>query len=144
MIEGIGHAVYPPPAEISQLATQLTDAMANEDQGALVEIQSKLEVAMSAYLETAPVGAMLFVVLAWIGSAFFGGLAAAATAPVTRLPMALFIGIIDVFGIMTVSLQFKHPVWMPVIGMVGAILMSLLAGWLVSRRIRSTAPEPAA
>ena len=54
--------------------------------------------------------------------------------------MAVFIGIIDVMSIMVVTSQYAHPIWMPVVGVVGAIIMSLLAGMLVSRMTRPKAP----
>ena len=142
-IEAIGASMYPPPAEISTLTIELTNAAANRDQAALENIQARLEVAMSAYLESAPVITLLFIVFAWVAAAFFGGLAAAGTTPVLRIPMAVFIGIIDVMSIMVVTSQYSHPIWMPVVGVVGAIIMSLLAGMLVARMTRPKAPVTA-
>ena len=134
-IERIGAAVYPPPSELNTLSIELADAISSQDQDALAEVQTKLADAMSAYMKSAPIGALLFVVFAWVAAAFAGGLVAAAVAPVLKAPMAIFIGLLDVMGIMMVSLQFKHPVWMPIVGMIGALVVSLLAGWMVTRRV---------
>ena len=47
-IQAIGASMYPPPAEISTLTIELTNAAANRDQAALENIQARFEVAMSA------------------------------------------------------------------------------------------------
>ena len=57
--------------------------------------------------------------------------------------MAIFIGIIDVLSILLVTSQFRHPISMPVVGVVGAIIMSLLAGMLVVNITRPKAPVTA-
>ena len=142
-IEAVNASIYPPPTEIITLTSELAVADANRDQAALESAKSRLEPAMSAYLESAPMASLLFIVFAWVAAAFFSGLAAAGTTPVLRIPMAIFIGIIDVLSILLVTSQFTHPIWMPVVGVVGAIIMSLLAGMLVVNITRPKAPVTA-
>ena len=127
-IEAFGQYLYPPPAEITELTTQLPEAFKLQDQEALDEIRLKLDAAMSTYFNSAPVGALLFVMFAWIAAAFFGGLVAAGVAPMFKIPMAIFIGFIDVMGILVVALQIDYPIWMPIGGMVGGLAMSWVAG----------------
>ena len=133
-VERFGQWMYPPSPEVAELATQLTAAVKVQDQAALLEIKPKLDAAMSTYFNSAPVGALLFVVFAWIASAFFGGLVAAKVSPVLKVQMAIFIGFIDVMGIVMVTLQIKYPIWMPIVGIVGALAMSWFAGMRVAGR----------
>lgn len=135
-IEAIGQRLYPPSAEVTDFSIQITDAARRQDQAAILEIRPKLDAAMSTYLQTAPLGALVFVVFAWIASAFLGGLVAAGVAPVLKVPMAIFIGFMDVSGIVLVTLQLKHPIWMPIVGMVGALALAWLAGWWQANRAR--------
>ena len=145
-IEWIGHQTYPVPETITDLQTAIGTAMSEgrlDDAGRLGE---ELEAAMSAYAQTAPTGALLFVVFAWISGAFLGGGIAAALAPFLRVVMALAIALLDVAGIVMMTSQIPHPAWMPIAGIGGSLIAGLLAGLLVSamRRPRRAASRPAA
>lgn len=135
-IEAIGHRAYPVPAPITELGEAYGKAMLSGDDAETARIGEALSAEMGAYLETAPVGALLFVVFAWTVGAFLGGGIAAVTAPFVRVPMALAIGLADVAGIVLTTSMLPHPLWMPIAGIGGAVVASLLAGLLVAKTRR--------
>lgn len=140
-IQAIGHQAYPVPPAITDLSEAYGQAMLSGDQAEVARIGEALSAEMGTYLETAPIGALLFVVFAWIAGAFLGGGIAAVTAPFARVPMALAIGLADVAAIVLVTSQLPHPLWMPIAGIGGAVIASLLAGLVVSKMRR---PSPQA
>ncbi len=130
-IEWLGHRTYPVPESIVDLQAAIGSAVSEgrlDDAGRLGQ---DLKEAMGAYAETAPTGALLFVVFAWIAGAFLGGGIAAVIAPFLRVPMALLIAALDVAGILFMVSQVPHPIWMPIAGVGGSLVAGLLAGRLV-------------
>lgn len=101
LVEFAGHAVFPPPA-----GQDMRDPAA-----------------VTAYLATAPVGAMLFVVAGWFAGALAGGLGAATIA---RWPAAAWIiaGLIALAGIYNAT-QIPAPLWMQA----ATVLAPALGGW---------------
>ena len=145
-IEWIGHQTYPVPEAITELQAAIGTAMSEgrlDDAGRLGE---DLKAEMGIYAETAPTGALLFVVFAWIAGAFLGGGIAAAITPFLRVPMAMVIALLDVAGIVVMTSQIPHPTWMPIAGVGGSLVAGLLAGMLVSamRGPKRPAPKPKA
>ncbi len=141
-VEAVGHLVYPQPPEFAEIGARMSDAMASRDQAALERSQVDLAKAMAAYVETAPTGAFVFVVVAWITGAFVGGGVAAVITPWGRRTAAMLVGLADVAAILLVSWLIPGPAWMPVVGVVGTLIAAFMAGSLVvsMSRPRPTAP----
>ncbi|RPG13607.1 MAG: hypothetical protein CBB69_013045 [Phycisphaera sp. TMED9] len=142
-LEAIGHAVYPPPADIVALSKAHGEAMVSGDPERYEQASLELAPAVEAWLATAPIGPLLAVVIAWVGGGLLGSLAAAAVATAGRMWFSLLIGAVDVIGILMATDQFSHPTWMPVLGILGVILASLLAGRLMTRGRSAPALAPA-
>lgn len=132
-VQSIGHRSYPMPAVIGELGDAFGKAVLAGDQEEMARLNEEISAETAKYLETAPTGALLFVVFAWIAGAFLGGGIAAAVAPFLRIPMALAIGLADAAGIVLTTSMLPHPLWMPILGIGGAIVASLLAGFIVPR-----------
>ena len=104
LIEMVGHSVYPPPPNLN---------FADAD-------------AMRAYTSTLPIGALLFVVGAWIVATLCGTFAACKIG--TAKPV-IFAGVVG--GIMLIAtaanlIMIPHPLWFSIFGIVGIIV----AAWL--------------
>lgn len=111
-IEALGHIVYPVPAGLDF---------------------SKPE-KVQEYVQGLPLGALLFVLAAWIVATFVGGLIAALIA---RTRPLLFSGIIGAFVLAaTVAnlLMISHPTWFAVAGITGIVLAVLTASKFISAR----------
>ena len=113
VVEKIGHVVYPPPADLN---------FADPD-------------AMRAYIETLPLGALLFVAAAWFIGTLGGTCAACAIG--TAKPI-IFAGVVG--GLMLVAtvmnlVMIPHPTWFSILGVVGI----LIAAWLGTKCERATA-----
>lgn len=105
LIEGLGHALWPPPA-----GTNLRDPEQ-----------------LKALMPTLPIGALVAVVAAWGLGSFGGGWMAATLARDAR--MALVVGgLLLTMGVITM-IQIPHPAWMWVMG----VALPLPAAWLGSR-----------
>jgi len=130
-LEAVGHAIYPPPAEIEALSREMGDAMAAGDSDRYRQVQKEMTPVLSAWLANAPIGALVAVVLAWIGGGLVGGLVAALVAPSGKVWFALLVGAFDVVGIVMVTQQFSHPIWMPVLGIGGTLLVTGGVGLLM-------------
>jgi hypothetical protein len=142
-LEAVGHAIYPPPAEIEALSRAMGDAMAAGDTERYRQVQEEMTPVLSAWLVDAPVGALLAVVLAWIGGGLIGALVAAVIAPAGKLWFALLVGAFDVVGIVMVTAQFSHPTWMTVLGIGGTISATAGVGFLLTRGRPRPRPDPA-
>ena len=88
-IEALGHAVYPPPAD------------ADFDDPAIVE----------AVIAKAPVGALAFVIAAYIAGAFGGGLVAAFVAARAPALLASSVGGLVLVGAIANLFIVRHPTW---------------------------------
>ena len=105
VVEGIGHALFPPPAGL--------DVTNPEDQARLIA--------------ALPVAAKAMVVLAW----FLGSLAGAAVAMgIARraLPGWIVAAVMIALSVLTTQM-FPHPAWM--VG--AAVILPLVAAWLARR-----------
>ena len=115
LVEMLGHTVYPPPTDLN---------FADSD-------------AMRAYIDTLPLGALLFVAAAWfIGT--LGGTAAACKIGDAK-PM-IFAGVVGGFMLLATAanlIMIPHPLWFSILGIVGIIV----AAWLGMTLGASTASE---
>lgn len=110
LVEYVGHLVYPAPAGID---------MRNPE-------------ALKTYAANAPVGALLFVILAWALGSLTGGWLAAFIARQSRSQHALIVGgVLMIFGIINM-LMIPHPVWFWIVG----ILVFLPAAYIGARLVQ--------
>jgi len=112
VVEMIGHVVYPPPPNL--------DASNPE--------------ALKAYIATAPLAVMLFVLLAWVVGAFTGGFVAAWIGRRAPTVHALIIGGFILLAGIATMLVYPHPVWFWIAGIVSVPPSAYVAALLVSRR----------
>ncbi|MEC8320193.1 MAG: hypothetical protein VX012_02200 [Planctomycetota bacterium] len=138
-IQAVGHQVYPPPPNISELSEQLRVATLSRDQAKVEEIKPRLDAAIAEYLPTAPLGALCFVVGGWLAGSFVSAFVAAMITPILRVPMALLMGLMVISTILIMAREIPHPGWMPIVGMAGSLVATLLAGMIVDRFTRPRA-----
>ena len=108
LVEAIGHAIYEPPADL--------DVRDRES--------------MQGSVSGLPVGALLFVLAAWLVGTFFGGWVAAYVAKERPLVYAAIIGGFVLVGVAMNLTMIPHPVWFAVVGVAGVLLMVLLTAKL--------------
>ncbi|MBL8795141.1 MAG: hypothetical protein JNM56_14625 [Planctomycetia bacterium] len=96
VVEFTGHTIYPPPPDL--------DASNRE--------------ALSAYIATAPIAVLLFVMAAWVLGAFTGGLVAAWIGRRAPVVHALIIGGFILLSGIASMLYYPHPAWFWVVGIV--------------------------
>ena len=113
LVEFAGHQAYPPPEGLNPMVT--------ED--------------MAKIMETLPVGAMLFVVAAWVIGAFDGGFVAALIARKGHPRAAAIVPALMVMaGVVGMVIQMPaHPKWMSVAGLLLPIPAALLGAALATR-----------
>jgi hypothetical protein len=109
-IESVGHGVYPPPASLD-----LTDAEA-----------------MRAYADAMPIGALLFVALAWFSGTLAGTWVACRIGTASPLVFVLVVGGLILTAAITNLMLIPHPLWFSALGiiaiLVGAWLGKMLGG----------------
>ncbi len=97
LIETLGHSVYPPPPDLD---------FADAD-------------AMRAYIDTLPVGALLFVAAAWFVGALGGTFAACRVGTAKPMVFALVVGGFMLVATIANLVMIPHPLWLAVLGIVG-------------------------
>jgi hypothetical protein len=103
-VESISHLIYPPPTGVDM----------NDKE------------AMKAYVAMLPIGALLFVLLAYVLGSLAGGWAAAKFARDSNLRLSMTVGaVLLLFGIMNL-VMIPHPLWFAVL----SILVFLPAAYL--------------
>jgi hypothetical protein len=112
LIEKIGHAMYPPPADLD-----FSDAEA-----------------MQAYMATLPLGALLFVAAAWFIGTLGGTCAACAIGTAKPKIFAIVVGGLMLVATIMNLIMIPHPTWFSVLGIVGV----LVAAWLGTMCERAT------
>lgn len=108
LVEIVGHGMYPVPEGLNP---------------------SNIE-GFQAYLEVAPLGAILFVVAAWV----FGTLAGTALAMIVSKGnrIAGAVTALVMLGLIAMTLfTIPHPLWATVAGLAGPALAALLAIWVI-------------
>ena len=116
-IESLGHAIYPPPA----LSPERPDAI-------------------KLYLESAPIGALLFVVVAQMAGGLVGPVVAAVLSPSSRSWPVVVVSVIFLLAVGSNLLMIPHPTWMQIVVPIGAI-GSLSTGVFVGTKLRTSSPE---
>ncbi len=109
--EALGHAVYPIPAGLD---------VANLQQ-------------FEGYVQSLPVGALLFVAAAWAVGAFAGGMSAALVAGSHPRLFAYLIGGLVLAATIANLISVPHPAWVVAVGITGIGLASIAAATLAPR-----------
>ena len=117
LIEFAGHQVYPPPPGLNPMVT--------ED--------------MAKIMQMLPLGAMLFVVAAWLIGAFDGGFIAALIARKGHPRAAAVVPALMVMaGVVGMIIQMPgHPTWMAIVGLLLPIPAALAGAWLATKLRKS-------
>ena len=117
LIEFAGHQVFPPPAGL--------DPMVTED--------------MAKIIQALPIGAMVFVVAAWVIGAFDGGFVAALIARNGHPRAAAVVPALMVMaGVVGMIVKMPgHPQWMAVVGLLLPIPAALAGAWLAGKGRRT-------
>ena len=115
--EFAGHQVFPPPAGL--------DPMVTED--------------MAKIIQALPIGAMVFVVAAWVIGAFDGGFVAALIARNGHPRAAAVVPALMVMaGVVGMIVKMPgHPQWMAVVGLLLPIPAALAGAWLAGKGRRT-------
>ena len=113
LVEKIGHAVYPPPADLD-----FSDAEA-----------------VKAYIAALPLGAPLFVAAAWFIGTLCGTCAACAIGTAKPRIFAMVVGGLILFATIVNLVMIPHPMWFSALGIVGV----LIGAWLGTMCNRATA-----
>lgn len=114
IVQMIGHLVYPPPADLTMDHPET----------------------IRKYLETAPLGALLFVLLAWVAGAMLGAWLAATIARRKPITHGMIIGGIILAMCVVMFVKIPHPAWF----MIAGVLVVPLAAYNGA----SMAPKPKA
>ena len=114
IVESAGHAVYPPPPDLD---------FADPD-------------VMRVYIDSLPVGALLFVAAAWFIGPFGGTFAACRVGSASPLVFVLVVGGLMLIATAVNLLMIPHPMWFSALGIIAVCVGSWL-GMLVGRRGRS-------
>jgi len=110
-MQSLGHFIYPPPADLD---------LKNPE-------------AMKNLIASAPVGALLLVVLAYAVGSFGGGWLAARLAPKSHILHGMIVGgLLMAAGIMNL-LMLPHPLWFWIVS-VAVYLPAAYAGARLSQR----------
>ena len=111
-IEWAGHLVYPPPAGLDPR---------NPEQ-------------LRQLLEQQPVGALVVVVMSWIGGAYIGGLAAAGISRPWPRTAAVGVGLVIVAAVVAMQREMPgQPMWMVLAGLLLPVPAALFAAWPLSQ-----------
>ena len=149
LVEQVGRSVYPIPSAVEQARIRYAETLESHESGIagageVAEARGGLRDAVVEYLGSAPAGALVFVVISWIIGGFVGAAVAAFLTPVWRIPTVVVIGVLEAVGIVAMVLEVPHPTWMVVVGLIGAMAATVLAGILVDRVATSRNATPAA
>lgn len=117
VVERVGHAVYPPPPDLN---------FADPD-------------TMRAYIQTLPLGALLFVAAAWFIGTLGGTCAACAIGTAKPMIFAIVVGGLMLVATIMNLVMIPHPTWFSVLGIVGVVV----AAWLGTMCERATAGNDA-
>jgi hypothetical protein len=87
---------------------------------------------MRAFIEGMPLAAKSSVVVAWLLAAFVGGLVTVLVAR-HKTRLAVVPGLIIAAATIANAMMLPHPLWMPVTGVLLAVPMAWLGGWIGGR-----------
>jgi hypothetical protein len=111
-IESLGHRLFPPPKDVNW-----------NDPNVLRD-----------YVQRLPIGALLFVVAAWVIATFTGGFAAARIARARPMLFAGIVGGLVLCATIANLVMIPHPVWIAVTGLGGIVIATVAAGKLAAAR----------
>jgi len=104
LVEKIGHGVYPPPPDLN---------FADKE-------------AMRAYIDTLPLGALLFVAGAWFLGTLGGTVTACRIGDASPLIYVMIIAGLMLLATAANLIMIPHPAWFSILGIAGIIV----AAWL--------------
>jgi hypothetical protein len=107
LVQKIGHAVYPPPADLE---------------------------AMRVYVESLPIGALLFVIASYFIGTAVGTCAACAIGTMLPRVFAMLVSCVMLVGTAMNVAMIPHPVWFIVL----AVVAIVIAAWLGTRCVRAS------
>ncbi len=111
-VESIGHAIFPPPENIDfNDPQQLSDLLAS-----------------------IPIGALLFVPLAWFLGSLSGGVLAIMISREQALLMASIVAAFILAGAVATLMAIPHPLWLVITG-IGSILLSTFVATKIGVRL---------
>lgn len=111
LVEAVGMAIWPVPHEVQNA---MSDAAT-----------------MAAAMAQVPVGAKLFVVIAWAVGSFVGGCVTGLVRG--QRAQARVVGILMLALVMTMLMTIPHPAWMALAGLLLPLPAALLGGRLCRR-----------
>ncbi len=118
-IEALGHSVYPVPEGLDITDTE----------------------AMQAYVTGLPIGALLFVMGAWLVATLAGGLLACFIARETPLVYSAVVGGLVLLGTIINLMSVPHPPWFSITSVLAIIAMIFVTGRLGASLARPSAAE---
>lgn len=108
LVEMLGNTIYPPPQ-----GTNMSDPES-----------------LRAYLQNAPTGSILFVILAWALGSFAGGFVTALINTYAKLQNAMIVGmVLMIFGIFNL-IMLPSPLWFTILGILVFIPFAYGGGML--------------
>lgn len=116
-VEWVGHRLYPPPAGLKA---------------------DDLE-ALAAHVAAMPIGALLFVLLAWLLGVFLGGLLAALLAGRRPRLYAGVIAAVILLGAIANFAMIPHPAWFMALAVISLPLVGFAAAGLATARSTAAA-----
>jgi hypothetical protein len=109
LVESVGHAMFPPPAELDPMTPE----------------------GMAAIVAQMPPAALLALLIAGLCGAVAGGIAATRVAGGERITEALVVGTVLTIGTLINVMTIPHPVWMGA----ASVAVQLPASWLGARLV---------
>jgi len=106
IVETIGHSVYPPPQNLD-----------------FSDMNS-----MTDYIDTLPIGALLFVLGAWMTGTLGGGLLACFIAKDRPSVYAAIVGGMILLATLFTLIRIPHPLWFSITSIMAIALTAFLAG----------------
>lgn len=105
LIEKLGHTVYPPPADLDFSDPE----------------------AIRPYLDTLPIFALLFPMLAWFIGTFTGSLVGSLIGTARPLLFCAVVGGLVLAGTIANLIVIPHPLWFSIISVIGIVASAWLA-----------------
>lgn len=114
LIQMLGHAVFPPPADLNLQNTE----------------------AMRTYVSSIPVAALLFVLASYVVAAFDGTFVACLIGRAQPMYFALAVAVLMLVATITNLIMIPHPAWFSVASLAG-IVAAAAAAALLGKRLRA-------
>lgn len=119
LFDWISHTAFPPPPDLD-----VTDSEA-----------------LSAYIASAPIGAMLLVLAGYIVATFDGTFIAIWIGRAKPFIFALIVGVLMLVATTTNLIMIPHPLWFTISAVVG-IIAAAWAAWLIAPAVRRAPSSP--